>query len=595
MTDIFPPALIFIAGALLIPLLKGRIKSVYMLTLPVIAFWMLMNIPEGTYSMFGFLENELLLRFDKLSMVFGYIFVIITFIGIIYALHVQESREHTAAYIYAGSALGVVFAGDLITLFIFWEMLTISALFIIWHRQTPESQRAGLRYLLVHLFGGVCLLVGIIMRYYSTGSLEFGLIGTDGLASYLILLGFGINAAIPPLHAWLTDAYPEATVTGAVFLSAFTTKTAVYVLARAFPGAEILIVLGAIMTVFPIFYAVLENDLRRVLAYSLINQVGFMVVAIGIGIPLAINGAAVHAFAHILYKALLFMSVGAVMYRLGTCKATELGGLYKTMPLTLIFCVIGAASISAFPLFSGFVAKSLIVSAAGYQGLFIVWLVLIFASAGVFHHAGIKIPYFTFFAHDSGKRPKEAPLNMLIAMGIAAFLCIFIGVYPNLLYNILPYPVTYVPYTADHVVGQLLLLFSAALAFAILMKTGYYPPEQRSVNLDTDWFYRKGAPALIAMVSAPVFRLNDRVGHFAMETLPNYLVWFGKNPLAAIRIAGARFMLTLPGADNKDSIKERMDTQKGSFPGDSFMPWSIGSAVSMVLVFFGAYLIIFYF
>jgi len=595
MTSIFPPALIFIAGALLIPLFKGKIRSVYLLTLPVIAFWVLLNVPEGTYTMFAFLDNELMLRFDKLSMIFGYIFVIITFIGIIYALHLKESKEHIAAYIYAGSALGVVFAGDLITLFVFWEMLTVSALFIIWHRQTPESKAAGFRYLLVHLFGGVCLLVGILMYYHNTGSLEFGYIGLDGLATYLILLGFAVNAAIPPLHAWLTDAYPEASVTGAVFLSAFTTKTAVYVLARSFPGTELLIVVGAIMTVFPIFYAVLENDLRRVLGYSLINQVGFMVVAIGIGIPLAINGAAAHAFAHILYKALLFMSVGAVMYRLGTAKATELGGLYKTMPLTLIFCVIGAASISAFPLFSGFVAKSLIVSAAGYQGLFIVWLILIFASAGVFHHAGIKIPFFTFFGHDSGKRPKEAPLNMLIAMGIASFLCIFIGVYPSALYSILPYPVTYVPYTADHVVGQLLLLFSAAMAFAILMIKGYYPPEQRSVNLDTDWFYRKGAPALISLISAPIAKLNSWAGQTALETMPNYLVWFGKNPLAALRIAKARFMLALPGTDFKEEIKKGMENEKNAYPGDGIKPWSIGSAVSIVLVFFLAYLVIFYF
>jgi len=593
MTSIFPPALIFIAGALLIPLLKGRIRTVYLLTLPMIAFWVLLSVPEGSYTMFGFLDNELLLRFDKLSMVFGYIFVIITFIGIIYTLHLEECKEQTAAYIYAGSALGVIFAGDLVSLFIFWEMLTLSALFIIWHRQTKASQGAGLRYLLVHLFGGVCLLVGIIMYYFHTGTIEFGYIGLDGLASYLILLGFAVNAAIPPLHAWLTDAYPEASVTGAVFLSAFTTKTAIYVLARAFPGAEILIVLGAIMVMLPIFYVVMENDLRRVLAYSLVNQLGFMVVGIGIGVPLAINGVAAHAFAHILYKSLLFMSIGAVLYRLGTCKATELGGLYRTMPLTMICCVIGALSISAFPLFSGFVAKSLIESAVGYKGLFIVWIVFIFASAAVFK--GIKVPYFAFFAKDSGKRPQEAPLNMLIAMGLAAFLCIFIGVFPGLLYSILPYAVAYEPYTVDHVVGHLLLLLSGAAAFIILLIKGYYPREQRSVNLDVDWFYRKGVPALISWISVPLARLNSWAGQTTLETVPKHLVWFGKNPMAALGIIKANVMLVLPGADAKAEIKKRMESEKSVFPRDGYKDWSISSAVSLVLVFFIAYLVIFYF
>ncbi len=251
------------------------------------------------------------------------------------------------------------------------------------------------------------------------------------------------------------------------------------------------------MTAFPIFYAVIENDLRRVLAYSLNNQLGFMVVGIGIGTELSLNGTAAHAFSHILYKALLFMSMGAVLYRTGTIKGSELGGLYKTMPYTAGFCIVGAASISAFPLFSGFISKSLIIAAAADQGHWIVWLVLLFASAGVFHHSGIKIPYFAFFQHDSGRRPKEAPINMLVAMGIAAFLCIAIGVYPAPLYAILPFQVNFVPYTTTHVVTQLQLLLFSALAFTYLMKTGLYPPELKSTNLDFDWAYRRLLPKSI--------------------------------------------------------------------------------------------------
>jgi len=348
-----------------------------------------------------------------------------------------------------------------------------------------------MRYLLVQMIAGVLLLAGVILHYRATGSIAFDLLGLGTTAKTLIFLAFGIKAAFPLLHSWLEDTYPEATVTGTVLLSSFTTKVAIYALARSFPGTEILIPIGATMTAFPIFYAVIENDLRRVLAYSLNNQLGFMVVGVGLGTQLALNGAVAHAFADIVFKGLLFMSMGAVLFRVGTVKGSELGGLYKSMPLTTGFCMVGAASISAFPLFSGFVTKSMIMASAMEQGYFWVWLVLLFASAGVFHHAGIKIPYFAFFAHDSGKRCKEAPLNMLVAMGIAAALCIGIGSFPSIFYQLLPYSADYHPYQVDHVVTQLQLLFFSALAFTILMRTGIYPPELRSVNLDVDWFYRR--------------------------------------------------------------------------------------------------------
>ncbi|MGI9400222.1 MAG: proton-conducting transporter membrane subunit, partial [Rhizobiaceae bacterium] len=360
-----------------------------------------------------------------------------------------------------------------------------------------------------------------VVWYHETGSLAFDRMTLGSLATWLIFLSFGIKCAFPLLHNWLQDSYPAATVTGTVILSAFTTKLAVYALARGFAGTEILVYIGAVMTLFPIFYAVIENDLRRVLAYSLNNQLGFMVVGIGIGTELALNGTAAHAFAHILYKALLFMSVGAVLFRTGTAKGSELGGLYKTMPLTMIFCVIGAASISAFPLFSGFVTKSMILSAAVKEHYNIVWAILLFASAGVFHHSGIKIPYFTFFAHDSGMRPKEAPTHMLLAMGIAAFLCIAIGVYPAPLYALLPYEVTYDSYTTTHVITQLQLLFFSALCFTVLMRTGIYPPELKSVNLDSDWIYRKAAPRIIRVLASYVSQFNSSVLTFMSNRVNN--------------------------------------------------------------------------
>lgn len=486
------PGLVLILGALPVPFLPGRVRQVYMLALPVIAFMQLLSLQAGVSGQIPLFDVELTtIRIDRLSLIFGYIFLLATLLGVIYALHLRDWMQEMASLIYAGSAIGAAFAGDLVTLFLFWEGTAIASVFLIWASRTDSAYRAGQRYLVMQVGSGVLLLAGTMIHYGQTGSIAFESFDLATTAGVLIFIAFGIKAAFPFLHNWLQDAYPEATVTGTVMLSAFTTKLAIYALARGFAGTEILVLIGAAMTAFPIFYAVIENDLRRVLAYSLNNQLGFMVVGIGIGTDLAVAGAAAHAFCHILYKALLFMSMGAVLHRVGTIKGSELGGLYRTMPWTTVFCCVGAASISAFPLFSGFVSKSLIISAAMKEGYFVTWLVLLFASAGVFHHSGIKIPFFAFFAHDSGMRPKEAPLNMLIAMGITSVLCVGIGVLPGLLYAILPYDVTYHSYTIEHVVTQLQLLIFSALAFTVLMRTGLYPPELRSTNLDSDWFWRR--------------------------------------------------------------------------------------------------------
>ncbi|OGA16197.1 MAG: Na(+)/H(+) antiporter subunit D [Betaproteobacteria bacterium RIFCSPLOWO2_02_FULL_63_19] len=498
----FPTALILILGALAVPFLRGRVRALWMLALPVLAFAHLVVMPTGEYVQPGFLGQTLvLMRVDRLSLAFGYIFTIATLLNVIYSLHEDDPYQQVAALAYAGSALGAVFAGDLITLFIYWELTAVTSVVLIWARRTERARRAAMRYLLVQLASGMLLLAGAVVHFQASGSIRFDLLGVGAPGSWLILLAFGIKCAFPLLHNWLQDAYPEATVTGTVWLSAFTTKLAVYALARGYAGTEMLIWIGAVMTAFPIFYAVIENDLRRVLAYSLNNQLGFMVVGVGIGTELAINGTVAHAFSHILYKALLFMSMGAVLLRAGTVNGSQLGGLYKSMPWTTGFCIVGAASISAFPLFSGFISKALILGAAADGGYTITWLVLLFASAGVFHHSGIKIPYFAFFAHDSKIRCAEAPRNMLIAMGLTAVLCVGIGVYPDALYRLLPHAVTFVPYTSAHVLTQLQLLLFSALAFSVLMRTGLYPPELRAVNLDCDWFYRKLAPALVGVAT----------------------------------------------------------------------------------------------
>jgi len=502
------PGLLLILGAWLLPFLKGRVKHVAMLILPAAALIDCLLMKPGTYGVTSVLGQDLVFgRVDRLSLVFSYVFSLMAFLGMIYALHVDDDSQHVAALTYAGSALGVTFAGDFLSLYLFWELMAISAALLVLLRHEPSAVAAGFRYLLVHVFGGLILLGGIVLHWSQTGSLAFGDMGASsgGMAWTMILVAFLLNAAVPPLGAWLPDAYPEATVTGAVFMTAFTTKSAVYVLIRGYAGTELLVWLGAAMAVYGVVYAVLENDARRLLAYHIISQVGYMVCGVGIGTALATNGATAHAFAHILYKALLFMGAGAVLQTTGLRKLSEMGGLYKTMPVTLGLYMIGAFAISAVPLFSGFVSKSMVISAAGEVHRPVIFLMLTLASAGTFLHTGLKLPYYMFFGKDSGQRGQEPPRNMLVAMGLAAVACVLIGVFPGLLYQRLPNPVDFVPYTLQHVTSTLGMLGFTALGFFLLLK--HLDPEP-TISLDTDWFYRRGSAGLVTLVRGPLARLE---------------------------------------------------------------------------------------
>ncbi|WP_428410062.1 Na(+)/H(+) antiporter subunit D [Hyphococcus sp.] len=504
--DIFinNPAVILTVGALMCLAIPRHLASPILLIATAISAVKLYTLGLGNYgavSLFG--ETLTTVRLDPLSRIFAVVFHIAAALNIIYAWGQRDRAQNFATLAYPAAALGGVLAGDMITLFFWWEVAAITSVFLVWAPGTRVTYLSGMRYLSIQILSGVLLLAGVVLIWRETGSLAFDFIGLRDenglvkLSALVMFLAFGIKSAFPLLHNWVQDAYPKSTITGAIILSIFTTKLAVYSLARAFPGTIELVYIGAVMTIFPIFFALIENDLRKVLTYSINNQVGFMVVAIGFG---AINGAAGYAFGNIIFEGLLFMALGTAMYRTGTSKATELGGLYKTMPLTMGLCIVGALSISAFPGTLGFVTKGLIIDAAGEAHMFWIWLVLLFASAGVLEHAGIKIPYFTFFAHDSGKRPKDAPIGMAIAMGVAAVLCIGLGVYPEPLYALMPDQAAiegYHPYAAYHVVEQLQLLLWAVLAFAVLILLKWYPAEVPSTNLDTDWFWRVPGRALL--------------------------------------------------------------------------------------------------
>lgn len=564
------PFLPLMLGAAAALVLRGWLRNVIMLAAPIIGAINLMGLEHGVFWATEFMGYALEpVKVDKLSLMFGYLFHLAALIAITYALHVKDTVQHVAGLAYAASAVGAVFAGDLLTLFVFWELLALTSVFLVWARRTDRAYSSGVRYLIIQVLSGVLLLAGLLIFGVVNNSLLFTNIGLEheGIAqigAWLIFFAFGIKCAFPFMHNWLTDAYPEATPSGTIFLASFTTKVAVYSFARGFAGEEILVWIGVTMACFPIFYAVIENDLRRVLAYSLINQIGFMIVGIGIGTAIALNGAVAHAFNDVIFKGLLMMTMGAVLHMTGKINGSELGGLYKSMPKTTVLCIVGAASISAFPLFSGFVSKSMIMAAAVKEGYDYVWLLLLFAAAGVFHHAGIKIPYFAFFAHDSGIRTTEPPKNMLIAMTLAAIACVVLGTFPaQTVYALLPWEHDYQPYDVTHVLTQLQLLFFSAAAFVWLNLKNLYPPELPSTNLDADWLYRKLAPAFVTRFACAIYT--------AYESLERNIT-----------------------AGLKQLIESSYDSDKGKPKGYFARLWPTETMVVWVAILLTLYLVLYY-
>ncbi|MBU1298638.1 MAG: Na(+)/H(+) antiporter subunit D [Bacteroidetes bacterium] len=530
-----PPAFIQIIAAIILPIVPKKLRSTWFLVSSLSTLIYLWLLPEGTSPQIEFIGyNIVLLKVDALSKIFAAFFAIITFIAGVYSFHLKDTSQQVAALLYGASSIGVTFAGDFITLFIYWELMAVSSLLLIWAQKDNQSHKAGMRYLIVHLFGGSLLLTGIILHISDTGSiLVEQLFSRSSVANWFLIAGIGLNAAIPPLHAWLPDSYSRATVTGSVFLSALTTKTAVYALARIFPGWEVLLILGTAMTLYGVIYAVLSNDLRELLAYHIISQVGYMVAGIGIGTELAINGSTAHAFSNILYKSLLFMGVGAVIYSTGKSKMSELGGLSKQMPITLVLYLIGAFSISGFPLLNGFISKSMIVYAAGEIHNYTAVLLMNLAMVGTFLSTTLKLPYFTWYYKNEPPKDLEInpiPFNMHLGMGIAGFLCIFFGIAPEFLYKYLPYAVNYEPYTGSHLVETAEILIFTFFAFWIFKSKLAADP---MISLDLDWIYRRPKNFVKRLFIDGVLDVFDLTDIF-LKGVVKTLVDFGKNPTRSV-------------------------------------------------------------
>ena len=566
MFELLPPAMYLLAAAALIGFVRGHARTAVLLLAPLAALWAIWQVPDGVVFELPFLDYRIQpLEGSPVRRLFATVFAGMALIGGLYAFRQAKWYELAAAYAYAAGAVGVSFAGDLISLFLFWEVMALFSTVVVWCGGTPAARAAGIRYAVMHLLGGVVLKVGIEGVIVHTGSIDVQPMLATNFDTWMILIGILINTAAPPVSAWLADSYPESSPTGSVFLSAFTTKTAVLALILLFPGEPVLIGIGLFMVMYGIIYALLENDIRRILAFSIVNQVGFMVCAVGIGTQMAINGAAAHAFAHIIYKALLFMSAGVVVYRTGMNRCTDVGGLFRTMPLTAICGIVGALAISGFPLTSGFTTKTMISQAAVGEGLVFVYFMLAAASAGVFLHAGIKFPWFVFFQRDSGLRPKDAPWNMGLAMVIFAGLCILLGVAPDLLYRFLPYPVDYEAYTAGKVLFYLQLLLFSGLAFFLLLPL---MKRTETISLDADWLWRVALNRVVRVATAVIAAVGQRLAALTSETLSKLQ---------------ARAMRHLSTRNDEDR------------PGVFARAWPIGGTALWIAVLLTAYILVYYF
>jgi multicomponent Na+:H+ antiporter subunit D len=579
---IHPALPVFLAAASL-PFLPQSVRRALTVLAPLAALACLAALADGEGWRVTFLGLPLvLIRADALARIFALAFVLIAFLANLYGWHRTRIGEQAAGLGYLGGGLMVVLAGDLVTLLVGWEVTAVAATFLVLAGATPAALHSGLRYLLVHLTAGGALLLGVLEVIAADAPLAFGALGGSPGATW-ILLALCINAAVPPLHAWLPDAYPQASVSGTVFLSAFTTKAAVYCLIRGFPGNEALVWLGAAMTLYGVVFAILENNTRRLLAYHIVSQVGYMVCGAGIGTPMALNGASAHAFCHILYKGLLLMGVGSVVAVTGRDRLTELGGLARRMPLTLVLYMIGAFSISGLPLFNGFVSKSVVVTGAAEAGRGLIVLALSLASVGTFLSVALKLPYFAWFGTAPDARPpaSEASRPMLAAMTLTAFLCVWLGVAPAWLYARLPFPpLHYEPYTAVHVFEVLLVASFTLLAFRLLLAR---LQPHAGLNLDTDWFYRRPGSGFVAGVSVPLDRYAARMGAF-WSRASERLVDFSRNPPLALTLALRRGKTEVTDAADATSLP-RFDEDRQRPPVAQIVLWVLTVFVVLCVAF----------
>ncbi len=494
-------------------LVPKQLRKAVLVLGPLLALGAMLTLPLGTDLSYHFMDKFDLnyLYVDKLSYLFGFVFAVIALIGGIYACHNENRMEALCSLGYAGGALGVVFAKDWLTLMFFWESMAVTSVFLVWCNKTDASRKAAFRYILVHMLGGNLLLAGVFLLESNGQHLISNLVqGPHNLAFWAVFLGVAVNTAIPPFNGWIADAYPESTLTGGVFMCSFTTKVAVYTLIRIFAGWDHLVYIGCFMALNSACFAVMENNMRKLLSHHISSQVGFMVAAIGVGSALGLNGAATLAFSNIVYKGLLFMCTGAIIYATGITRINEIGNVAKKLPLIALCFFIAALSIGGIPPFFGFVTKPLAIeSTAAFSSW--AFTVLEVASIGTFLSIPLKMGYFIFLRPEkTPELQREVPMNMKVAMCMAAALCIIYGLFPGLLYQYLPFDMPARPaYTAGGVLTTIEMYGMAMIPFMM-----YLPKMEphTAISLDTDWFYRKPFAYIVNLISQNLCALCAGLG-----------------------------------------------------------------------------------
>ncbi|GAB6860057.1 Na(+)/H(+) antiporter subunit D [Haloplanus litoreus] len=486
-----PPGLLVLAAAFVAGVAGRRLGHlVGGLTTALVTVWIWV-VPQGTHfagTLFGF--DAVFFQVDPFSRVVGLVFAFIATVAVAYSWATDASNRQTAyALTYVGSSLGAVFAGDWLTMVVWWELMAVTSTILVWD-YGGKAVRAGFRYAVLHGIGGSLVLGAIAWHYVSVGSFLFtaadGMVGT--VPQVLAAVGIGVNVGFIGLHAWLPDTYPRPHIAASVFLCVYTTKTGVYAMYRAFPEGHLWIAyMGGAMAVFGAAAALLQNDMRRLLSYHIQSQVGYMVAGVGIGSALAQAGAFGHVFNHILYKSLLFMTAGAVVYSTGEENLKYLGGLARKMPVTAIAFTIAALSIAGFPGFNGFVSKGIVISASHYSfvkgplvvgDFYTLELLLLLGGVGTFL-SFIKFGYYAFLHGPyEGDPVTPAPRPQQVAMILVAALCVFYGVFDGALFSLLPFDVTdetvvthvYHTYTVGHIVEGLALAAAGVVGFVVLKK-----------------------------------------------------------------------------------------------------------------------------
>ena len=505
------PGIIMILFGILVMLLPRGFRKPLSIIAPVTAAWGFLQMTADSslpYELTPFIKMEFI-HLDSLAWTFMLVFCIIAVLNGIYGIGIQHRYECGMSMVYAGSVMGVILAGDCISLIIFWEISAFASMYVVYCKHDRASARASFRYILVHAFGGNMLLAGLIIYMFhyenSLGHLS-DCIGEP--CFWLIAIGIAVNAAIPPLHAWLPDAYPESTATGTVYLSSFTTKAAIYLMLRMMSGMTDLVWIGAIVAIYGACMAIMENGIRRLLAYHIVSQLGMMIAAAGVGGAIGIDAATAHAFTNILFKGVLMMGAGAVIYATGRSNITELGGLAKKMPVTAGCFLISSLAIAGLPGLSGFVSKALIMDAVHEAGYTVPALLLTAGGVGTLLSITLKINYYVFFGpcddEKASEVEKKVPFSMNLAMVLGTAATVAIGIFPDKFYALMPYKTIVEPYHMGHVLEYVAIFIGGSIPFFLYLKK-MKPHDE--VTVDFDWFYRRPFNTLILKISHIIERI----------------------------------------------------------------------------------------